>query len=146
MGHLAHVQTCCTYCRNQGSSKIGDQGLMLKLFISFFQTPSAIDRFNPPLSKPSSTSVDTARFTSSNPSLVTGRHSPVYVAVPADRPPVKIKPRTRVTAQDTIDISTINELRSKLRNVDDSGYKADLILPYYMASSVSGQDEPNPVL
>ncbi|XP_078346337.1 uncharacterized protein LOC144631703 isoform X2 [Oculina patagonica] len=84
-------------------------------------TPSAIDRFNPPVSKPSSTSVDSTRFTSSNPSLVSGRHSPVYVAVPADRPPVKLKPRTRVTAQDTIDISTINELRSKLLNVDDSG-------------------------
>ncbi|XP_020620717.1 uncharacterized protein LOC110058406 isoform X2 [Orbicella faveolata] len=82
--------------------------------------PSAIDRFNP-LTKPSSTLVDTPRFTSNNPTLVTGRHSPVYVAVPVDRPPVKLKPRIRATAQDTKDISTINELRSKLLNVDDSG-------------------------
>jgi len=85
--------------------------------------PSAIDRFNP-LTKPSSTLVDTPRFTSNNPTLVTGRHSPVYVAVPVDRPPVKLKPRIRATAQDTKDISIINELRSKLLNVDDSGYKS----------------------
>ena len=99
---------------------------MLKLCL-VFQKSSAIDRFNPPLTKPSSTLVDTTHFTSSNPTLVTGRHSPVYVAVPVDRPPVKLKPRTRATAQDTIDISAINELRNKLLNVDDSGYKQ--ILP-----------------
>ena len=87
-----------------------------------FQKPSAIDRFNPS-TNPSSTLLDTTRFTSSNPTLVTGRHSPVYVAVPVDRPPVKLKHRTRATAQDTNDISTINELRSKLLNVNDSGYK-----------------------
>lgn len=87
-----------------------------------FQKPSAIDRFNPS-TKPSSTLMDTTRFTSSNPTLVTGRHSPVYVAVPVDRPPVKLKPRNRATARDTNDISTINELRSKLLNVNDSGYK-----------------------
>ena len=87
-----------------------------------FQKPSAIDTINPS-TKPSSTLVDTTRFTSSNPTLVTGRHSPVYVAVPVDRPPVKLKPRIRPTAQDTNEISTINELRSKLLNVDDSGYK-----------------------
>lgn len=82
--------------------------------------PSAIDRFNPS-TKPSSTLMDTTRFTSSNPTLVTGRHSPVYVAVPVDRPPVKLKPRNRATARDANDISTINELRSKLLNVNDSG-------------------------
>ncbi|KAJ7373556.1 hypothetical protein OS493_011158 [Desmophyllum pertusum] len=80
--------------------------------------PSAIDRFS---SKPSSSFGDTTRFTSSNPSLASGRHSPVYVAVPVDRPPVKLKAKTRATVQDTIDVSTINELRSKLLNVDDSG-------------------------
>ena len=109
-------------------------GVNVKIIYLFLcQTPSAIDRFNPPVSKPSSTLVDTARFTSSNPSLVTGRHSPVYVAVPADRPPVKLKPRTRATAQDTIDISTINELRSKLLNVDDSGYETDFTLVFFVA-------------
>ena len=99
---------------------------MLKLLSFLFQEPNAIDRFNP-LAKPSSTLLDTSRFTSSNPSLVTGRHSPVYVAVPVDRPPVKLKPKIRSSAQDTNVISTINELRSKLLNVDDSGYKQ--ILP-----------------
>ena len=54
---------------------------------------------------------------------MTGRQSPVYVAVPVDRPPVKLRSKTRVTAQDTNDISTINELRSKLLNVEDSGYE-----------------------
>lgn len=105
---------------------------MLKLSFPF-QKPSAIDRFNPPLTKPSSTLVDTTRFTSGNPTLVTGRHSPVYVAVPVDRPPVKLKPRARATAQDTIDISAINELRSKLLNVDDSGYTNR----YYLESFVA---------
>lgn len=88
----------------------------------FFQTPSAIDRFNA-LSKSNSALNGIPRFTSSNPSLVSGRHSPVYVAVPVDRPPVKVKPKAaRASARDTLDISTINELRSKLLNVDDSGW------------------------
>jgi len=84
-------------------------------------TPSAIDRFNPPLSKSTSTFSDTAHFTTCNPSLVSGRQSPVYVAVPVDRPPVKVKPKTHISTQDTVDISTINALRSKLLNVDDQG-------------------------
>ena len=95
-----------------------------------FQNPSAIDRFDS-LAKPSSTLVETSRFTSRNPSLVTGRHSPVYVAVPVDRPPVKLKSRTRATAQDINDISTINEMRNKLLNVDDSGYKQILHVVHY---------------
>ena len=53
---------------------------------------------------------------------MTGRQSPVYVAVPVDRPPVKLRSKARITPQDTIDISTIDDLRSKLLNVDDSGY------------------------
>ena len=95
---------------------------MLKLSSLSFQTPSAIDRFNPPLSKSTSTFSDTAHFTTCNPSLVSGRQSPVYVAVPVDRPPVKVKPKTHISTQDTVDISTINELRSKLLNVDDQGW------------------------
>lgn len=84
-------------------------------------TPSAIDRFNTLPVKPSSNFVDVSRFTSSNSSLKTGRQSPVYVAVPVNRPPVKLRSKARITPQDTIDISTINDLRSKLLNVDDSG-------------------------
>lgn len=90
--------------------------------ISSSQVPSAIDRFNLPLSKSHHSLNDTPRFTSSNPSLVSGRHSPVYVAVPVDRPPVKVKPKACASAHDTLDISAINELRSKLLNVDDSGW------------------------
>lgn len=93
-----------------------------RLCFSFYQTPSAIDRFNTLPVKPSSNFVDVSRFTSSNSSLMTGRQSPVYVAVPVDRPPVKLRSKARITPQDTIDISTINDLRSKLLNVDDSGY------------------------
>lgn len=82
-------------------------------------TPNAIDRLNPPAVKPSSSS--TSRFTSSNSFLKTGRQSPVYVAVPVDRPPVKLRSKACISPQDAIDISTIYELRSKLLNVDDSG-------------------------
>lgn len=96
-----------------------------RLCFSFYQTPSAIDRFNTLPVKPSSNFVDVSRFTSSNSSLMTGRQSPVYVAVPVDRPPVKLRSKARITPQDTIDISAINDLRSKLLNVDDSGYDTE---------------------
>ena len=86
-----------------------------------FQTPSAIDRFNGSLSKPNTALDAIPRFTNSNPCLVSGRHSPVYVAVPVDRPPVKVKPKARASAHDTLDISAIIELRNKLLSVDDSG-------------------------
>ena len=85
------------------------------------QTPSAIDKINPPLAKFNTNARETTRFTSSNLSVVSGRQSPVYVAVPVDRPPVKVKPKMHASEQDTIDISTINELRSKLIDVSNSG-------------------------
>lgn len=84
-------------------------------------TPSAIDKINPPLAKFNTNARETTRFTSSNLSAVSGRQSPVYVAVPVDRPPVKVKPKMHASEQDTIDISTINELRSKLIDVSNSG-------------------------
>lgn len=46
----------------------------------------------------------------------------MYIAVPVDRPPVKVKPKTHISTQDTVGMSTINELRSKLLNVDDQGW------------------------
>ena len=95
----------------------------LKKYLCFFllQTPSAIDKINPPLAKFNTNVRETTRFTSSNTSLVSGRQSPVYVAVPVDRPPVKVKPKMYASEQDTKDISTINELRSKLIDVSNSG-------------------------
>ena len=95
----------------------------LKDIFCFFllQTPSAIDKINPPLAKFNTNARETTRFTSSNLSAVSGRQSPVYVAVPVDRPPVKVKPKMHASEQDTIDISTINELRSKLIDVSNSG-------------------------
>ena len=95
----------------------------LKDIFCFFllQTPSAIDKINPPLAKFNTNARETTRFTSSNLSAVSGRQSPVYVAVPVDRPPVKVKPKMHASEQDTIDISKINELRSKLIDVSNSG-------------------------
>ena len=72
--------------------------------------------------------MDTSRFTSSNSFLKTGRQSPVYVAVPVDRPPVKLRSKAPISPRDAIDISTRNELRSKLLNVDDSGYDIVIVL------------------
>lgn len=74
-----------------------------------------------PSAKPSPTSMDTSRFTSSNSFLKTGRQSPVYVVVPVDRPPVKLRSKAPISPRDAFDISTRNELRSKLLNADDSG-------------------------
>ena len=93
----------------------------LKDIFCFFllQTPSAIDKINPPLAKFNTSVRETTR---SNLSVVSGRQSPVYVAVPVDRPPVKVKPKMHASEQDTIDISTINELRSKLIDVSNSGW------------------------
>ncbi|PFX25530.1 Cytosolic carboxypeptidase 2 [Stylophora pistillata] len=81
-----------------------------------------------PSAKPSPSSMDTSRFTSSNSFLKTGRQSPVYVAVPVDRPPVKLRSKAPISPRDAIDISTRNELRSKLLNVDDSGYDIVIFL------------------
>ncbi|KAK2569276.1 Cytosolic carboxypeptidase 2 [Acropora cervicornis] len=56
-----------------------------------------------------------------NTSLISGRQSPVYLAVPVDRPPMKVKLKTRAFEQDMSDIATINKLRSKLTNADHLG-------------------------
>ncbi|XP_015755309.1 PREDICTED: cytosolic carboxypeptidase 2-like [Acropora digitifera] len=56
-----------------------------------------------------------------NTSLISGRQSPVYLAVPVDRPPMKVKLKTRAFEQDMADIATINKLRSKLTNADHLG-------------------------
>lgn len=85
------------------------------------QSPSAIDKMNPPVAKFNTNFRETTRFASGSTSLVSGRQSPVYVAVPVDRLPVKVKPKMHASEQDTIDIATINELRSKLIDVSNSG-------------------------
>ena len=95
--------------------------IYIYLFFLLLQTPSAIDKINSPLTNFNTNVRETTRFTSSNLSVVSGRQSPVYVVVPVDRPAVKVKPKMHASEQDTIDISTINELRSKLIDVSNSG-------------------------
>lgn len=79
---------------------------------------------NTPLPKSNSALNDIPQGTSrSNQSLVSGRHSPVYVAVPVDKPPMKVKLKGRAFAHDISDIATINKLRNKLTNDNQLGKK-----------------------
>lgn len=102
-------------------------------------TPSAIDKINPPLSKYNSTISDKTRLANRNQSLVSGRHSPVYVAVPVDRTPVEVKAKKHTSTRETMDVSTINELRSKLMNVEDSG-----TLVTYALQNQGDEERPGP--
>lgn len=67
--------------------------------------------------------MDIICFISSNFILVIGCYLFVYVVVFVDRFFVKFKFRNCVIVWDMNDIFIINELRSKLLNVNDLGYK-----------------------
>ena len=75
-----------------------------------------------------------------NTSLISGRQSPVYLAVPVDRPPMKVKLKTRAFEQDMADIATINKLRSKLTNADHLGWVMTGKSSNYLECTCSSQD------
>ena len=96
--------------------------IKLMSFFHFQDASTSSHISNTPLPKSNSALNDIPQGTSrSNQSLVSGRHSPVYVAVPVDKPPMKVKLKGRAFAHDISDIATINKLRNKLTNDNQLG-------------------------